>query len=174
MDPDLFYNGTTLEWYGVGVFKASSGLPGHQRADEQLNSDEGPIPEGLYSFPLKMTRDADIESIDREGAHLDRREGVEHLPPSFEFRGKTYINQAWGPDRVRLTVQHYKNPKVKRAGGFYLHDSHKGFSHGCIEVEQRFFMQLRGYIARGGKRTRLYVKVDYPSATASTYGGTAY
>lgn len=33
--PDLVYNGTTLEWPRHGTFKATSGLPGFQNSSEQ-------------------------------------------------------------------------------------------------------------------------------------------
>jgi hypothetical protein len=39
-----------------------------------------------------------------------------------------------------------------RRSGFYLHDSTKGYSHGCIEVQGSFFGALRSVI-REKKRT---------------------
>jgi hypothetical protein len=170
--PDMTYNGTFLDWEGHGTFKATSGLRGHQTAAEQSHTDEGPIPEGLYSFPLLIAKDATMIGP----GQLDRREGVEHLPDTFQYGGRTYQNQAWGPDRVRLTVVHIDDPRNRKRGGFYLHDSTKGYSHGCIEVDPLFFRRLREFVKmsprRRGGRTRLYVKVKYPSPTGSTYGGT--
>src|SRR5262245_52412547 len=55
---DMLYNGTTLAWYGHGLFRATSGLPGHQNATEQSLPEAGPIPEGLFSFPLTIAKDA--------------------------------------------------------------------------------------------------------------------
>lgn len=57
---------------------------------------------------------------------------------------------------------------IKR-GGFYLHDSTKGYSHGCIEVEGAFFTQLRAYI-KINKEKRLKLQIKYSGG--STYGGT--
>ena len=169
---DMIYDGTALDWHGHGKFRATSGLPGHQNATEQSHPDGGPIPEGLYSFPLAIAKDATVIGP----GQLDRREGVEHLPGTFRFGAQEYENRAWGPDRVRLTVIHINNPRNRRRGGFYLHDSTKGYSHGCIEVDPLFFRQLREFIklplARRGGRTRLYLKVKYPSPGASTYGDT--
>jgi hypothetical protein len=54
-----------------------------------------------------------------------------------------------------------------RRGGFYLHDSTKGFSHGCIEVEGSLITGLRNYKT---KRSYLILKVEY--ATSVTNGGT--
>jgi hypothetical protein len=55
-------------------------------------------------------------------------------------------------------------------GGFYLHDSTKGYSHGCIEVEPSFLSILR---ARAANATRGYflLKVTYV-ADRATNGGT--
>jgi hypothetical protein len=169
---DMIYNGTTLDWTGQGVFKATSGLTDHQNASEQTHADEGPIPEGLYWFPLIIGKDATMVGP----GVLDDRQGIERLPATFHFGDTDYENFAWGPDRVRLNVVQISDPKAYNRDGFYLHDSTKGFSHGCIEVDPHFFLKLRDFVAmpakkRGGQ-TRLIVKVKYPSSSASTYGGT--
>jgi hypothetical protein len=169
---DLLYNGTMLIWDGHGVFNATSGLPGHQDASQQSHPDEGPVPEGLYSFPLILAADATMTGPGK----LDVREGIEHLPDSWQWNGQPYRNEAWGPDRIRLTIVHIDDPKNRKRAGFYLHDSTKGFSHGCIEVDPLFFRRLREFVqlplrARHG-RTRLTLRVKYPSTTATTYGGT--
>lgn len=170
---DLLYDGTTLNWLGVGSFKATSGLPGHQNASEQSHKDEGPVPEGFYSFPLTFAPDGKLIS---EKGQLDYHEGIQHLPDHWDFHGKRYNNVAWGADRVRLTIHHIEDPKSRSRGGFYLHDSTKGYSHGCIEVQPVFFQKLRDFaklpLEKRGKKKRLYLKVKYPSSTASTYGAT--
>lgn len=173
--PDMVYNGTSLTWHGHCVFNATSGLPEHQNASQQAHADEahnnsGPIPEGLYSFPLIFGTDATMI----QPGQLDKQEGIEHLPGAWQYHGRTYQNQAWGPDRVRLTIVHIDDPKNRHRAGFYLHDSSKGSSHGCIEVAPFFLRQLRRFVdlprsTRAG-RTRLYLRVKYPSASASTYG----
>jgi hypothetical protein len=107
---------------------------------------------------------------------LDVREGIEYVPGTLQFGGRTYQNYAWGPERVRLTTVHIDQPQNRKRGGFYLHDSTKGFSHGCIEVNPQFFVRLRQFVKlpakKRGNRTRLYLKVKYPSSNTSTYGGT--
>src|SRR4051812_14160041 len=109
---DMFYDGTSLHWYGHGTFRATSGLPGHQSAAEQSHPDHGPIPEGLYSFPVDVAVDA---SMIRPG-QLDRREGIEHVPATLRFSGQTYDIRAWGPDRVRLTAVHINDPRNRQRG----------------------------------------------------------
>jgi len=55
-------------------------------------------------------------------------------------------------------------------GGFYLHDSTKGYSHGCIEVETKIFLQLRNHHTATRKNT-IILKVKYVKGIA-TNGGT--
>ncbi|WP_221892335.1 hypothetical protein [Teredinibacter haidensis] len=55
-------------------------------------------------------------------------------------------------------------------GGFYLHDSTKGYSHGCIEVETRIFPLLRAFNKATNKNT-IILKVKYNKGVA-TNGGT--
>lgn len=169
---DMLYDGTQLNWYGHGIYHATSGLPGHQNSAEQSHRDEGPIPEGLYSFPLLISKDATMVGPGK----LDVREGVEHLPPVFHYNHLAYDNIAWGPDRVRLAIIHIDDKRNRHRNGFYLHDSTKGYSHGCVEVAPVFFNALRTYVklpaARRHGKTRLYLRVKYPSGHASTYGGT--
>lgn len=170
---DMVYNGTKVDWHGVGVFKATSGLMGHQNSDEQGKVDMGPIPEGRYSFSLHV--EAKQGEMISETS-LDVREGIESLPATWTFHGKIFFNNAWGPDRVRLRTEHIDNPANRKRGGFYLHDSTKGFSHGCIEVDPAFFLSLRRLAAtppaKRGNRNRLILKVKYPGPGTSTNGGT--
>lgn len=53
---------------------------------------------------------------------------------------------------------------------FYLHDSEKGESSGCHEVESAFFKQLEKYRSEGNDEIK--VKVKYPSKEHITNGGT--
>ena len=54
--------------------------------------------------------------------------------------------------------------------GFYLHDSTKGFSHGCIEVETKLFPLLRAFHKKTNK-TSIVLKVAYVKGR-ETNGGT--
>ena len=53
---------------------------------------------------------------------------------------------------------------------FYLHDSTKGYSHGCIEVETRIFPLLRAF-NKATKNNTIVIKVKYNKGVA-TNGGT--
>lgn len=55
-------------------------------------------------------------------------------------------------------------------GGFYLHDSAKGYSYGCIEVEEKIFPILRNY-NKAHKKNTIIILVTY-SQGVSTNGGT--
>jgi hypothetical protein len=171
---DMIYDGDDVEWYGVGKYNATSGLEGHQTASEQTKSDTGPIPEGTYSFSLKIAGTARVVNVAKN--QLDANQGIQSLDAMPGPDGKFYEAPNWGKNRVRLNALYIANPKARGRGGFYLHDSTKGFTHGCVEVEPRFFTRLREYAKDegGNKRGRrwLIIKVKYPSSTASTYGGT--
>ena len=67
---------------------------------------------------------------------------------------------------LNLPNQKTVNACRPRRGGFYIHDSTKGYSHGCIEVEGSFFSTLRATTSR-----RLTIEVKY-IANRPTNGGT--
>jgi hypothetical protein len=181
---DMLYDGSAVDWYGVGRFPASSGLSvaveealldgragplfDPQHARYQAVKDHGPIPAGLFSFPLKLGGTATAH-MGAHGVELDKREGIEQLPRYWTVHGVEYENRAWGPDRVRLSVEHIDDPQARgsRTGGFYLHDSTKGYSHGCIEVDQQFFVRLRRLVS-SGDAGRLYLRVRYARPDTNT------
>lgn len=55
-------------------------------------------------------------------------------------------------------------------GGFYLHDSIKGYSHGCIEADTKLFVHLRKYHSITKKLT-VILQVKYAPGRG-TNGGT--
>ena len=79
----------------------------------------------------------------------------------------------WGRNRARMEpadVATRARCRPIMRGGFYLHDSTKGYSHGCIEVEGRLFPLLRSHHL-ATKTATLTLKVKYVPAR-STNGGT--
>lgn len=171
---DMLYDGDELDWYGVSIYKATSGMAGHQSADQQTTRDAGPVPEGTYSLTLKIAGTARV--LDVKKARLDTNQGIQSLDGMPAPDGKVYWSQAWGLNRVRLNALRIDNPKARHRGGFYLHDSTKGYTHGCIEVDTRFFARLRQMAedeaANKKGRKMLILKVKYPTRTESTYGAT--
>ena len=172
MKEDMLYDGDDVNWYGVGQFKATSGLvvgaDSYQNSDYETVSNAGPIPEGIYTLLLKVAGTAKVMA----DGNLDKKQGIQSLDDMTGPQpGVFYEAPEWGHNRVRLNNVAIFNPKARHRGGFYLHDSSKGYTHGCIEVETRFFTRLRE-AAADGKRRQLVLKVDYPGKHTSTYGGT--
>ena len=51
----------------------------------------------------------------------------------------------------------------------YLHDSIKCFSHGCIEIEQKFFKDLRAFL-KTTKKKSIKLKIKYTPGVATNGG----
>jgi hypothetical protein len=174
---DLLYDGQLLTWTGHGTYRASSGMPGFQMPREQCVANKGPIPSGLYS--LALVEDKKLAQDDGTGICQLRASPKIQRIPRGPYAGECEPYWAlWGVFRVRFepadsqTMQRCKTWR----GGFYLHDSVKGFTHGCIEVATNFFMELLSYLAamragRVAKRGKLTVSVRYVAERA-TNGGT--
>ncbi len=176
--PDLIYNGTKLHWDGLGSWNASSGLPGYQEPKYQNLRDKGPIPEGLLRVPLAIGGNAKIIWYQREGheiveSQMDRKHEIQSLQ-CIEHpweKDQVVIFEQWGSNRVRLKKVSLTYPNCNHRAGFYLHDSTKGFSHGCIEVDTDFFRALRDYSRKHfGQEKSLLLEVKYIGD--STYGNT--
>jgi hypothetical protein len=177
--PDLVYDGTKLRWSGVGEWNATSGLSGYQEPKYQNLRDKGPIPEGAYKVPLTLGGNAVVTSYKRDEsgdvveADLDTRLAIESLTCIKHplEKDQVLILENWGSNRVRLERVRVKNANTSHRAGFYIHDSTKGFSHGCIETDTDFFRALREYSGKNfASRGNLSLRVEYTGTT--TYGGT--
>ena len=191
--PDMIFDGQQVHWLGVGDFKATSGFKGLQKASDQVLQANGkhpdragPIPEGTYWFAWKIAGHAHFNKHD----DMDVDQGVESVSDRVTFADGRYIDffddtahhkvwnmTEWGRNRVRLNVIHIDNPHARNRSGFYLHDSTKGYTHGCVEVDTSFFTQLRAFAIAHSKKgvhgkKQLYLRVHYPNVSASTNGGT--
>jgi hypothetical protein len=172
---DMLYDGQKLQWRGHGLFKATSGARTLQDASKQCDSKGGPLPEGSY-YLLLIADDGpakvDSTCVPEPSWHLQRI-------PRGDEAGQCELTLAnWGRNRIRLTPADFATAHAcaRPRGGFYLHDSTKGFSHGCIEVEGRFFDALRRLITtfrttRAAHPDKLYLLVKYLPGR-STNGGT--
>jgi hypothetical protein len=82
---------------------------------------------------------------------------------------------AWGCHRVGLKIVQFDDPeKCGHRDGFYIHDSHKGYTSGCIETEKEFFELLILFAKqqrRSGGVAALKLRVNYTGQT-TTNGGT--
>ena len=142
---------------------------GYQLSKHQCLPDRGPVPEGNYYIPLI---EGSVATDDGTGkCNLSPSRQIQTIPRggaagACEPFGKTGgIIEHFEPEDTATKI--VCRP-IKR-GGFYLHDSTKGYSHGCIEVERALFAKLRTFI-KISKKSHLNFKVKYSGG--STYGGT--
>ncbi len=184
---DVVYDGQILSW-GSFRWKASSGKllnPAHaekvvgesalvhdfQFKKYQNIRDRGPIPEGTYQIPLKDG--GTTTTYKTRGGELtyDKDLEIQHMEcikaPSGQF---VEFNHDWGMNRVRLKIVKFASSRSKHRSGFYIHDSIKGYSSGCIEVETGFFTELRKESTRQKGKGTLSLEVKYTHE--ETYGGT--
>jgi hypothetical protein len=190
LDPnvDLYYLGRYLVWRrtlpasAAGsnylLFSASSG--NFAFASAQNQPDNGPVPEGLYRFLAKLdpkqssvqlANDALPKEGGPDGLISNTRQGIQYLPVGGN--GNVFWN--WGSKRVRLEPI---TALSSARGGFYLHNSTKGYTHGCIElgksIESRprdFFGLLEEHAVTASKQF-LTLKVKYRTPDTSTRGDT--
>lgn len=181
---DLIYYGKKLVWRkslppsvekkGQVVFDATSGFM--QVASAQTLKDSGPIPEGVYRFKAQF--DPLQHTVAQANAMGDKsvtngRDGLQVLP----MGGNGPTQPQWGTYRVKLTP--VSAIKANNRDGFYLHNSYKGYTHGCIEVgdsddKSKFFDLLVEYAnsKKAQKKPFLLLKVIYHDKFTSTQGNT--
>jgi len=168
---EMEYDGKQVKWHGRGTFRASSGLPGSQNSSQQCVPDSGPIPEGQYKVYLSDHGQAKDDG--RGLCSIKPSWGIQSIPRGAAAGQCDTFWANWGRNRARMepadTATKIKCAPITR-GGFYLHDSTKGYSHGCIEIETQVFPLLRKYHTDTSKST-LLMRVKYANNT-STYGGT--
>ena len=172
MKIELYYDGQTVKWSDKGtIFKATSGMKGHQVPGEQCIPDAGPVPEGEYKV---FIADHGIAKDDGRGiCALKPSWGIQEIPRGAKAGSCDRYWANWGKNRARMEPANESTKKscapVNR-GGFYLHDSTKGFSHGCIEVETSLFKHLRNHHS-STKKQYVIIQVKYV-AGRGTNGGT--
>lgn len=165
MMDDMIYDGQVIVWNGTR-YKATSGLKGHQSPDNQREPDSGPIPNGRYKVHCNELGAAGV--ADRNACALAPGWGIQTIPRGAAA-GKCEPYWAnWGNNRARL--EPLTGTRTFSRSGFYLHDSTKGFSHGCIEVQPSFFVALKSFV-HTTRRRHLVLKVSYVPGRI-TNGGT--
>jgi len=180
----MLYTGTQVIWYSgqvgdqserIDSFYATSGSLGHQNSsvEEQKFRDYkkdigGPIPAGNYAINLVPGPDR-IANHDRTTGELVRNNnggGIERIPESVTLDdGSVYEYPGWGTIRARLDPMPGTNTYGRE--GFYLHDSNKGHTHGCIETSTVLFDKYLLPYRNGHSNVQL--RVGYIGA--STNGG---
>jgi RHS repeat-associated protein len=177
------------------TFKASSGMnnvkltngkiKNLQQAKYQYVASNGPTVEGKYKVNLEADPDRVAKADGKTGELMRNPDGgIEKIPdfvPSDKNPKVGWSYEDWGKNRARLEPVNVPTPtdnsKETGIGGgkrdlqsFYLHDSEKGYSHGCIECESGLFDELKNYRDKGNNM--IEVQVKYPSKEHVTNGGT--
>ncbi|HBT73570.1 MAG TPA: hypothetical protein DEB37_15385 [Lysinibacillus sp.] len=173
-DDYLLYDGDEIIWYSskgtvIDRFPATSGDRGYQNSSNQNVPNAGPVPEGTYNVNLSLDPNRTVK-LNPNTADTLPGNGIEKIPSTFRTNsGVTYSFPGWGTVRARLSP--IKGTNTYGRSNFYLHDSHKGYSHGCIEVGKGFFPKLIQY-----SKTHLSINVivRYPGQNTSTLGKTFY
>ncbi len=142
--------------------------------------DHGPIPSGTYTVESAILKQPWSEYNART-CDLKVAWGIQKIPrgdPNPAVKGDQPTQTTagdcepywanWGSNRVRLSP--HKDMVAPDRAGFYIHDSVKGFSHGCIETEQDFFVNYLVPYATKNPNKRFYIGVKYKHER--TYGGT--
>jgi len=198
VDPDgedwILAKGSSVIWYSgqygdtrkiLHKYKASSGfhdiLWGDFRyAYDQYRKDQGPTVEGRYELRFSKNIESKAKTVNGE---LDLGgigiETLENLPGMNPVTNEKII-ESWGKHRIRLYPINVKQPKNPETGNpsdrnldsFYFHDSKKGYTHGCEEVETKFFDDLKEFLKKNPNIKRMDVKVKYDNQNQSTYGET--
>lgn len=171
MIADMTYDGQRISWPGKGMFRATSGLHGSQFPKNSCTPDSGPIPEGLYKVFIS---DQGTAQDDGTGScALEPSWGIQEIPRGTAAGACEPYWANWGKNRARMEpadayTKDRCSPVIR--GGFYLHDSTKGYSHGCIEVESSLFPLLRS-CQKTTRQNALILKVSYVAGRI-TNGGT--
>lgn len=174
----MMYTGDKIYWfygkYGndqrmVISYNATSGFKGYQKAKFSNMKDVGPVPEGKYWVLLAPDPNRIANASKTTGELLSNpKGGIEQIPKStITSDGREWIYTAWGTIRARLFPDN--STKTYGRTNFYLHDSTKGYSHGCIEVEHTLFDRL---IRARKKFTKIALMVEYSSPETITKGNT--
>ncbi|MFN2622820.1 MAG: RHS repeat-associated core domain-containing protein, partial [Chthoniobacterales bacterium] len=157
-DDWLEFNGSTVTWYPgdlgdrrnpLFTVGGTSGKVGYQDSSSTNVVGKGPVPEGDYSINTALDPARTAEIIPQGEAH----EG--------EYYSANGIQQTtgedWGTERARLEKAP-DNPTDR--DNFYLHNSDKGQTSGCIEApDKQLWDQLHKFHDDGKKR--LPVRVEY-------------
>ena len=190
----LLVTGDKVYWYGgdlgdtndeIMVFNATSGFMNeknnrnYQSAEYQTFENAGPTPEGLYHVNLKPDPSRHAGRYQNADGTFDYKKspdgGIEQLSydePNDQGEMVHWSSSDWGEQRAALTPDEVTGATNSQRdnNSYYFHDSHKGYTHGCIEVESSLFNMLVIYRADGN--TSIPVQVKYPNPKHNTNGGT--
>ena len=131
---------------------------GNKESDDPLKA--GPTPEGDYNIDLRPP--ITVAKIGRNG-DMKGKDGIEQIPTAHPIYGD--YSQGWGTYRARLEPLDRKN--MKGRGSVYIHNSHKGKTHGCQESEG-LTKAILDAKKRGQKDFGVRIKYTDPSTFGDT------
>lgn len=162
-------------------------LENHQFAKYQYEKNTGPTVKGHYYLSLENEPGKKAILSNGEIKPSDGK-GIENLQNLMDEKTREVVveNASWGhyrikmnpvPGEVKQPISPYTGEPLEGSdqrglNTFYFHDSHKGYSSGCHDIESRFFDDLIEYQQQGNKR--IEVLVGYPNDNWSTNGCTEY
>jgi RHS repeat-associated protein len=174
----LLYDGQAISWIERGrtlaIYSGFSGLRDYvngtlvdrRYANYQNTSDWGPIQEGWWKADL--TRSTTQPSItvkhptfrNQGKAYMQPGEGMQDIVDRTEklpggYTATYSVKDTWGTTRVKLTPLSGQTRKLQ-----YLHNSQKGFTHGCVECNDALMQRLKVY---GTHRGYMKMQVKYPA-----------
>jgi len=168
----IVYSGEWVNWfdandYLMDSYDATSGNFEFQNSSKQNVENRGPIPEGKYSIDLSLNPYRFASVIEWSG-ELYSADGIQRIAPSYTLSdGRIATYEGWGDIRARLN--YISGETYDRPGNYYIHNSHKGYTHGCIEVGGNFFSRLINY---SQYYSSIFLYVSYLNNNTSTLGNT--
>ena len=190
----LLVTGDKVIWYGgdlgdtkdeIMAFNATSGYKNedknedYQSAEHQTLKNIGPTPEGLYHISLKPDPSRHAGRYQNADGTFNYKKspdvGIEQLnycEVDEQGEMRHFSSPDWGNQRAALTPDKVTGATNSQRdnSSYYFHDSQKGYTHGCVEVESSLFNMLAIY--RAGGNTSISVQVKYPNSKHKTNGGT--
>ena len=160
----MTYDGTSISGYRQfgkrytkdNTWSAASGAIDAQNSMNTNMRDLGPVPDAKSGYRIDISPEISTaeEVLGTEGNNvLLRGTGIQYIPPGYT---------QWGSMRVRLQIINPSEGSLFRDNdSYYLHDSKKGYSHGCVEVDSGVFKWLMGLKTQGIKSVILTIKYTH-------------
>jgi RHS repeat-associated protein len=171
------YDGQNVQWYGGDVGDRSTMLTNcvatsgyrdffrdFQRA-WMRGAEYGPVADGLWRIdlrpdPARIAR-ASCRMAETGNLYSNPNGGIERVNSTYRLPngGEADAGSAWGSWRARLRP--VRVPRYQ-SGNYYLHDSSKGFTHGCVETCTELLDELLKYRELGNSHIDVLIDYRYP------------
>jgi hypothetical protein len=141
----------------------------------EKTKNRGPIPTGTYQVATKVKGYA---SYDASACAIADSYSIQAIPRGGDPNAQPHGAEAgqceqywanWGYNRVALAP--FRDMVAPHRNGFYLHDSSKGFTHGCVELDQKFFTDKLLPTVKADPKVKITLTVKYEDGFR-TYGDT--